>query len=485
MAGKWIGRGGMLVVSLALVGTMAGPASAAPAEKAGGVDRHAIDTYVADYAARAGYPGVAIAVTKGRQVLHAAGYGHDSEGTAVTAATPMPVASVSKSFTALAVLQLVERGKVELDAPLRRYVPDFRIADPRGARITVRQLLEQTSGITDGTLAEKSLPQPDSLAGAVVRARSATLATRPGSRHIYTNTNYHLAARLVEVVSGESFGAYLRAHVLRPAGMRDTTTIPLTPRDLPSSVTRGHVYAYGASIPATEPLRFVDGSDGVISTARDMARWLIVQSTGGRAADGTRLVSPASVTAMHTPAGPQRTYAMGWEAGDGKLRHGGIWFTYAAGVQLTESGYGVAVLTDSGVAIGNEGTAELEDGIAAILDGREPPAPPSTRLVIDLALAGLTLLSVALGVRALRRNRLWVTRNAARPTCLMVLRQLPRLIPPAVLLALPDLLGMLFPGGRDASYLQMAYYAPALIVWLLVSTATNLTVAIARLRPRL
>lgn len=485
MVREWMQRCGAVVAALGLAGAVAsGPVVAEPATS-GGVDRTAIDRYVTAYAARAGYPGVAIAITRGDRVLYSAGYGQDSAGRPVTAATPMPIASVSKSFTALAVMRLVETGRVELDAPVRRYVPGFRIADPRGARITVRHLLQQTSGISDGTLAEKSLPQPHSPAEAVVRARTATLAAEPGTRHFYTNTNYHLAARVVELTSGEPFDAYLRRHVLGPAGMRTTGTVALTPRDLPATVTDGHIYAYGATVPAPEPLRYVTGSDGLVSTAEDMARWLVVQSTGGRSADGTRLVSPASVRAMHTSSDPRWTYGMGWDTYGGKVRHGGIWFTYAAGVELTKSGYGVAVLSNSGVSIGNEGTAALEDGIAAVLDGRQPPAPPSTRLTIDLMLAGLTLLSIALGVRALRRNPIVARRNAVRPVWVVALRSLPRLVPPAVLIAMPNMAGVLYPGGRDVTYGQMLYFVPALVIWFGASSAANLAIALTRLRARL
>ncbi|WP_433260337.1 serine hydrolase domain-containing protein [Actinosynnema sp. CS-041913] len=446
------------------------------------VDPAAVDRFVAEFAEDAGYPGVAVAITKGDQVVHVAGHGHDSAGAAVTAATPMPVASVSKSFTALAVMRLVEAGKVALDEPVRRYLPDFRVADPRGAAITVRQLLNQTSGLSDRTLREKSLPQPDSPAGAVVRAGQATLATDPGTKHHYTNTNYHLAARLVEVVSGEPFADHLRRHVFEPAGMRSTTTIGLTPRDLPHEVREGHVFAYGASVPATEPTRFVAGSDGVLTTAEDMARWLVVQSTGGRAADGVRLVSPEGITAMHTPSDPRWTYGMGWDTGsDGKVRHGGIWFTYSAGALLLPSGHGIAVMTNSGVGLGNEGTGRLEEGIAALLTGGSPDSGSPTRLIIDLVLAGLTLLSLALGVRNLRRSRVWAKRFATRPVWRVALRLLPRAVPAAVLIPLPDLLGLLVGGGRDLTFVQLGYYSVALVSWLLVASALNLAVAATRI----
>ncbi|MGW4590381.1 serine hydrolase domain-containing protein [Amycolatopsis thermoflava] len=426
-------------------------------------DPSSIDSYVADFAETAGYPGVAVAITKDTGVVHLHGYG------TTTATTPMPIASVSKAFTALAVVQLAESGRLGLDVPVATYLPEFRLADPRGGAITVRHLLNQTSGITDGTLPEKSLPQPDDLAGAVQRARQATLASDPGAEYHYTNTNFHLAARLVEVVSGQAFGDYLRQHVFEPAGMRSTTTITRTPRDLPATVHRGHVYAYGLTPAASEPDRFVAGSDGVITTAEDMARWLAVQRTGGG------LVSAAGLALMHTAA--RENYAMGWQTDDqGRVSHTGIWFTYTAGALMLPDGYGIAVMVDSGVSLGNEGTTQLTEGIAAILHGQQPPAPSSARLLVDLVLAALTLLTVGIGIRTALRARRWAT----RATRWRVVRGLvPRLIPVVALVALADLAGGLF-GGRDATWLQTAYFSPALVIWLALWSATELAVIAAR-----
>jgi CubicO group peptidase (beta-lactamase class C family) len=470
-------RSGLVVtVAAVLTSAMLGPASADE-----GVDTAAVDRFVADFADNAAYPGVAIAITKGDRVVHVSGYGHGPADSAVTATTPMPIASVSKSFTSLAVMQLVEAGKLELDKPLRRYVRDFRIADDRGATITVRQLLNQTSGITDSTLPEKSLNQPHTLAGAVDRARQATLAAGPGTRYSYSNTNYHLAARLVEVVADEPFADYLRRHVFEPAGMSATTTIDLAPRDVPDTVAKGYAYAYGASVPVEEPERFVAGSDGVISTARDMARWLVVQSNGGVTTDGTRLVSAESITAMHSTSDSRSSYALGWETEpDGRVRHSGIWFTHTAGELLTPSGYGIAVMTNSGVALGNEGTAGLEDGLATLLEGGDPEVGGPMRLIIDLALATLTLLSLALGIRSLRGARRWARRHGARPVWQLVPRLLPRFVPLVILVTLPDLVTSFIAGGRDLTYLQFTYYSAALVVWVLMSSLCNLGVLATR-----
>jgi CubicO group peptidase (beta-lactamase class C family) len=453
-----VGYGWLAAVVLAAVVPVPGVAYAA-----GAVDAGAVERLVTGFAGRAGYPGIAVAITKGGQVLHTAGYGRDSTGAAVTATTPMPVASLSKSVTALAVMRLVEDGRVELDAPVRRYLTDFRVADPRGERITVRQLLDHTSGITDGTLAEKSLRQPDSLADAVVRARSATLATAPGTAHAYTNTNYHLAARLVEVVAGEPWAEHLRRRVFEPLGMRATTTIDRTPRDLPPGVARGHVYAYGASVPAAEPDRFVAGSDGVITTARDLAQWLILQN------DRT-----GSVAATHASPDPRWTYGLGWDTeSDGRVRHNGVWFTCTASALLLPSGHGIAVLGNSGIGLANEGTDQLADALAALVTGGRAPSGAPARWIADLVLAGLTLVSVVLGVRNLRRARTWAKRG---PSWRLALR----LIPLVLLIALPDLLGRVLAGGRDITFGQLAYYSPALVVWASCAALLNLGVLTAR-----
>ncbi|WP_051367526.1 serine hydrolase domain-containing protein [Hamadaea tsunoensis] len=428
-----------------------------------GVDEAAVRRVVEDFARSSGYPGIAYALTDGDRLLYADAYGD------VTARTPMPIASLSKSFTALAAMQLVEAGRIELDAPAGRYLAGFRTADPRGAAITVRQLLNQTSGLSDRGFPEKSLPQPDTLAAAEQRVRGAKLAADPGTAYAYTNTNYHLVARIVEVVSGRPFDDYLRENVLRPAGMTSTFSIEQTPRDLPAGFPDGHVYAYGAAIGATEPKRFVGGSDGVVSTAEDMARWLILQH-GQKS-----LASADSFRTMHTPAaGPHSTYAMGWQRDpDGRLHHNGIWFTYTASQLLLPDGHGVVVLGDSGVGLANEGTDALADELAAVLSGDRPGGFAPVRLITDLVLAVFTLLSIILGLRAVRR----VVRGEPRPrwTVRRLARMVVRLWPVAVLLALPALVGVVF-AGRDLTFGQLWYAGPALVVWLVAAAVVNLTV---------
>ncbi|WP_197664913.1 serine hydrolase domain-containing protein, partial [Listeria monocytogenes] len=111
------------------------------------VDVAALDRFVEEQIDQASIPGAAVAVTHGDRVVHVAGFGHDSTGAPVTADTLCRVASLSKSMTALAVMQLVDQHRLGLDDPVVDHLPEFRIADPRGTDVTVRQLLQQTSGL--------------------------------------------------------------------------------------------------------------------------------------------------------------------------------------------------------------------------------------------------------------------------------------------------------------------------------------------------
>ncbi|MDR8413300.1 beta-lactamase family protein [Nonomuraea sp. 3-1Str] len=431
-----------------------------------------IDGFIAQYREATGLPGVAVAVTKGRQVLHAAGYGRTATGEPVTADTPMAVASVSKSFTSLAVLQLVEKGRVELDKPVRGYLPEFRMADPRAADITVRQLLNQTSGMADSAFHEKSLPQPDSLQGSVSRLRDARLASTPGTAYSYHNTNYQVAARLVEVVSGEPFAGYLKTHVFTPLGMRHSSTID-TDRDLPDSA-RGHLYLLGQAIAVPEPRGFGNGSGGVLSSANDMARWLIAQNSG------SDILSPASVKEMRTPSAQNPDYALGWEldrtaGGTPVVRHGGDLFTSTAQqLLMPESGYGVAVMANTGMAFGD--SAALMDGLVALIEGRRPDAPSSPFVATDLVFTLLTLATVALAVRGIARSRRW----AARRTGWQRWRLLPYLLPLILCTAIAPLFRVLA-RGRDISWIQVAYLYPTFMIWLVTAAAAGTALVLARL----
>jgi CubicO group peptidase (beta-lactamase class C family) len=435
-----------LVLAVLLLGT-ATPAAAATRTPD-------VDGYVRAYLDHTGLPGAAVAVTHGSEVVRVAGYGHDAAGTPITASTRLPIASLSKSMTAFAVLRL----GIGLDEPVTRYLPEFRLADPRGARITVRMLLDQTSGMADSAFPDLKLPQPHSLAEAVTRLRDARLADEPGTTFHYHNPNYEVAARIVEVVAGQPFAEYLAGQVFRPLGMTGSTSV-----DAPPPGTEGYVRAFGIEVPVSEPDWFTGGSHGVLSTAEDLAKWLLAQRDGGG------VVSPAAAALAHTPA-PGRDYALGWRVRDGRVSHTGDWFSHTAAQVLLPGGYGVAVVANTGMALDNEAEL-LAQGLASLLEGGTPEPALPAGVLADRVLAAPALVAAGLaipGVRRARRKPRWW-------------RVVPPLLPLVPLVFLLQLLGWVF-AGRQGTYTQVLYVWPGLVVALGVAALAGLVVAAARTR---
>ncbi|MDT0300861.1 serine hydrolase domain-containing protein [Streptomonospora wellingtoniae] len=448
-----------------------------------------LDAFAERYVERTGLPGATVAVTEGRETVLTAGYGRTSDGAPLTADSPMRIASLSKSFTALAVMQLVEAGRVELDRPVQRYLPEFRVADPRGGRITVRHLLDQSSGMSDRTFPDASRPdQPQSLKEAVAQLRTAGLSADPGSEWNYHNPNYHVAARLVEKVGGLPFGSYMRREVFAPAGMDDTVALESSGAPSPG-LANGFVRAYGADIALPEPDHFSAGSGGMVSTAEDMARWLVLQQSGGRSATGERVVSAASVAEMHAPSSHDGRSALGWmrrepEEGDHarlpQTWHGGALSTYSSYQFLVpETGYGVAVLLNTGIALTEEDSARLVDGLLALTEGRTPPEGGSSLWKVDAVFGVLTAATVALGVCGVLRSGDWARRRRGRPLWRTAGRLLAYLVPPGLLAVFQPAVDILL-GGRDGTWLQRFYAIPAELSFLVLASFVCLGVVAVR-----
>ena len=156
-------------------------------------------------------PGLALAITHNNQVLHVKGYSTANNERPVTAQTQFLIASVSKSFTAMAVMQLVEAGQINLDSPVQTYLPEFTLADPAiAAKITIRHLLNQVSGLSDvGFPDELQVSQATTIGDRVTSLSRASPVASPGAQFNYFNPNYEVLARVVEAVSQQSFSAYL------------------------------------------------------------------------------------------------------------------------------------------------------------------------------------------------------------------------------------------------------------------------------------
>ncbi|MCK5941594.1 MAG: beta-lactamase family protein [Planctomycetes bacterium] len=245
------------------------------------------------------------------------------------------MASNTKAVTAAAIMSLVERGEVGLDDPASRWFPTF--ADGDAAKITVHHLLTHTSGLTIGSLFLSPLMRPTAkhpdaptLVLECARFGAVGPTTTPGTTYSYSNPGYNTLAGIVTLASGEEFEAFCRATFYRPLGMTDTCNHE-TRADLSrmAAVVRkadGGAWRARWTPGDPVPLPFVRGSGGLITTARDYAKFARLFVTGGLAGD-RRVLSRQSVAAMTRDQLPHlkgRRYGYGWAVGeDGSVSHTG------------------------------------------------------------------------------------------------------------------------------------------------------------------
>jgi CubicO group peptidase (beta-lactamase class C family) len=456
------------------------PAEASPARPEPVSAR--IDRFLSAQLKDSAIPGAAVAVTHGDQVLMVRGYGHESTGKAVTGDSLFRIASLSKSFTALAVMQLADAGLLHLDDPVQDHLPEFRLDDPRAGQVTVRELLDHTSGITDAVVPDLSRPQPSSSREAMTSLRSARLASTPGTTYSYANPNYQVAARLVEILSGEPFGRYLRHHIFEPAQMSATTSTVTDDQHVPG-LAKGHLIAYGHAFTAPGFGSYTAGDGGVVSTAADMARWLIVNANSGRAPDGTRIVSSRGMRLLLTPSAPRTGYALGWgthgpASAPTRVEHSGSLFTFTSEEALwPATGYGVVLLFNAGSPMMLDQNA-IVHGVFDIIEGTTPPASgPHLAARFDTILALLTLAALALGIGGVVRAGRWARRRRSA-RLLAALGLLPSVVVIVVGAAFPRLAEAWV--GRDVTWRAAAYEWPAVVVLVGVALVAAAGTLVAR-----
>jgi CubicO group peptidase (beta-lactamase class C family) len=248
-------------------------------------------------------PGASVIVLQSGQVLLKKSYGFANLEDRIpnTPETKFRLASITKSFTALAILQLCDAGKLDLDAPIGRYLPNA----PHGDRITVRHLLTHTSGLRN--------------------SENDPLQFNPGERVSYTNEGYRLLGKIVEAVSGGSWEEYLTAHIFAPLGMNNTGC-DHAEQVLPHRAA-GYVFDGNGGYlndPPEDIFKTAWAAGALYSTVEDLSLWDQALTSG-------RLLKPATLAAAFTPAtltdGTQIPTGLGWliltQRGLREVSHGG------------------------------------------------------------------------------------------------------------------------------------------------------------------
>ena len=257
-----------------------------------------------------GAPGASVTVMLDGRVLWSRGFGEADveQSVAVTPLTRFRIGSVSKSLTAAALGLLVEQGKLDLDAPVQKYVPSFPV---KRYPITVRQVAGHLAGIRHYREREfASQRHYTSVTEALAVFKDDTLLFEPGTRYSYSSYGWNLLSAVIEGASGESFLGFMQRHVFTPAGMTHTVA------DFPDSIVpfRARFYTRADSAGGVINASFVDNSikwagGGFLSTTEDLARFGTAMLKGALLAPGTVQLLWHS---QQTKDGKETGYGIGW-----------------------------------------------------------------------------------------------------------------------------------------------------------------------------
>lgn len=273
------------------------------------VFKEQLDPLIKQVMEQASMPGFAYAIVDNGKLAYAAAFGVRNLGSKepMSVQSLFHMASITKPFVATSIMQLWEQGKIDLDAPVLKYLPYFRLADERYKRITVRQMLSHISGMPDVQDYEWDKPQYDdgALERYVKSLGNYSLIGEPGAKMQYSNMAFEVLGDVIAKVSGMTFESYVKRNILEPLGMKSSTL--LVKQADPKLLTSPHVLsaAYDVEVSKVFPYnRMHSPSSTLYSNVLDMSRWAMANLNRGEL-DGKRILKASTYDLMWKPAGKQ------------------------------------------------------------------------------------------------------------------------------------------------------------------------------------
>lgn len=485
----------------------ADPAARAPIARlaqAAPLSVQALDEFFSAFCAANRIPGLSVAVVQDGQLSFARGYGSDGLGRPMSPETRLCVGSVSKSFTALAVLQLERRGLLDLDAPYARYVPWFAVDGEGAERITVRHLLTHTSGLDETGDPQPELPDAslEDEVGSLARVRPSAA---PGTRFVYYNKNYRALGYLVEILGGQPFGVYMRERIFEPLGMAGATLDP-------AGIAVGTAPFFGLPLPVPNTYFAGDApSGGLVMSAVDAAKYLAALmdasnfipaeddgpsdrvagsppiASSGAGPDGgpaaESVVGRGFIESLRSvPEGVDSNYGLGWriERGGARLVHGGDVSGFHAYAELNmDTGVGCVVLCrQNGLALMLGAHDQLPLDVHALLAG-EPASDPRAYAWLPFIPPILGVIAAAYHAWRFAALPSWFRKAMQRPSRRRVALAIVPIVPAACLLCLPWLFTAAL--GLACTWSDLFHFLPDLTLVLVAGAIATLVRAAARL----
>jgi CubicO group peptidase (beta-lactamase class C family)/D-alanyl-D-alanine dipeptidase len=339
-------------------------------------------------------PAVSVALVDDQRVVWAKGFGFadPKARTPATEETVYRVGSVSKLFTDIAVMQLVERGKLDLDAPVTKYLPEFQPKNPFGKAITLRQLMSHRSGLARETPVGSYFdPTEPSLTNTIASLNETELVYGPETHTKYSNAAIAAVGYALERTQDESFAKYLKRAVLDPLALRNSGFEP-TP-EINRELARAFMWTIDGRVFDAPTFQLgISPAGSMYTTVNDLGRFLSALFAGGQGANG-QILKPATVEQMWTPQfakrGEKKGYGIGFRLGelDGhrQVGHGGAIYGFATTLSaLPDDKLGAVVVTtkDSANTVTNR---IAEAALKAMLAARagKPISMPAATLPVE------------------------------------------------------------------------------------------------------
>lgn len=440
-----------------------------------------IDAFVNARMKELNIPGLSLGIVKGNRIYYVKGYGRANQnGDSVQAQTPFAIGSMSKAFTATAIMQLAEMEKLTLDDPVQRYLPWFQLADiEASSKITVRNLLTHTSGLSTFDSAD-CLTKDNVPLEQFVRNLENTAISKPvGSSYQYCNINYNILGEIVQAVSGIPYEDYVQMNIFDPLQMHTSYTSQQAAKN--AGMAAGYNSVLGFVLPTSmQPHQASMPSGRLISSAEDMCHFLIAQMNQGVYVDSV-ILSGDSVRQTQEASSAAAGYGMGWMLLPDMVYHNGDIENYHSHMRIMRDGsYGMVTLMNINdslmpISLGKNGYESIPDGVYEILSGREAQNSSRNMNGVYLIINILIALTLALFIWRICRLRKWNDNLKGKSIWLKTALSLI-----FVNLLLPCALYLLFQNVFNAPWGEILAFGPGLGHFLLFLPVSLLTIGILK-----
>jgi len=345
---------------------------------------HKLDVFIQQELTDKGIPALSITIVDNHETVWTQGYGLSDPltETYVTEETVYRVASISKLFTALAVMQLVEQGELDLDVPITTYLPDFQPHNPFDTPITLRHLLSHRSGLVrEPPRGHYFDPDKPTLENVVHSLNNTRLIYKPGTHEKYSNAGISVAGYILEQTQSQLFESYIQEAVIHPLKLEKTSFLPR--QDIRQDLGIGYMWRYDRSTLTQAPVfeLGIGPAANLYTTTHDLGQFIcsLFAIHDGKHSD---ILQPETLEDMWTPQGKGSNFGLGFALSEfeqhQRVQHAGVMYGYATRVYaLPEQKIGVAIVANLDAT--NSVVDRIgEYALSLALDSQSPPTLDTT-----------------------------------------------------------------------------------------------------------